>query len=113
MDKIKYIAKILIIPKIMTLPEHVISPSDCLYKRPIPLVGKTLCRDLANKGPLMRDCRRTGFAYPRDLRRLLLVGCAGISLVSLRAEAAGTLPSGGHFVAGSGGIAAIHSAWRL
>jgi len=54
----------------------------------------------------MRDCRRTGFAHPRDLRRLLLIGCAGISLVSLGAEAAGTLPSGGHFAAGSGGIAA-------
>jgi len=39
------------------------------------------------------------------VRRLLLLGCAGISLVSLRAEAAGTLPSGGHFVGGTGGIA--------
>jgi len=40
------------------------------------------------------------------LRYALLLGCAGVALVSARAQAAGTLPSGGHFVAGTGGIAA-------
>ena len=53
----------------------------------------------------MRDRRRTGLRGARSLRHLLLVGCASISLISLRAEAAGTLPSGGHFMAGTGGIA--------
>ena len=53
----------------------------------------------------MRDRRRTDFGYPCGLRAFLLVGCAGISLISLRAEAGGNLPSGGHFVAGTGGIA--------
>ncbi|HEX4504652.1 MAG TPA: YDG domain-containing protein [Alphaproteobacteria bacterium] len=53
----------------------------------------------------MRDSRRIAPGRPRSPRCLLLIGCAGIALFSSHAEAAGTLPSGGHFVAGAGGIA--------
>src|ERR1700744_3323151 len=56
-------------------------------------------------GPLPMGACWTGFGGPRSMRGLLLLGCAGISLVSLGAQAAGTLPSGGHCVAGAGGIA--------
>jgi len=52
----------------------------------------------------MRDCRRTARGHPRISRCVLLIGCAGIALLFHRAEAAGTLPSGGHFVAGTGAI---------
>jgi filamentous hemagglutinin family protein len=39
-----------------------------------------------------------------SLRFLLLLGCAGTGAIAHQAIAAGTLPSGGHFVAGIGGI---------
>ena len=54
----------------------------------------------------MRDRRGTEMRRPQGVRYALLLGCAGVALVSARSEAAGTLPSGGHFVAGTGGIAA-------
>jgi hypothetical protein len=53
----------------------------------------------------MGDRRRTDFGKPRSFRYALLLGCAGISLAASQAEAAGALPAGGHYVAGTGGIA--------
>ena len=52
----------------------------------------------------MGDRRRTEFGRPRNLRYALLLGCAGVSLAASPAEAGRGLPTGGHFVAGVGGI---------
>jgi filamentous hemagglutinin family protein len=46
-----------------------------------------------------------------SLRFLLLLGCAGA--ISHQAMAAGTLPSGGHFVAGTGGISSSGAATMI
>ena len=54
----------------------------------------------------MSDSRMTRNRGRHNLRFLLLLGCAGLSAAPYRVMAAGAQPAGGHYVAGTGNIAA-------